>query len=194
MNITLMVDQRHTYREALKIAYDKAKQEGTLDELTEKSCQIVFNSPPPSTTYHESDNLCTEEEPAHGGFYTRSWTHRESYEQARINARVCFAESLHKKITDTIGQINTELPDSGMENMDTSWSLKINEKGILTAVATRGELTPSLLDSIERLLGESETLRHVAREYAAEVESLIGRTLDGADAPYASYFKASDEA
>jgi hypothetical protein len=48
MNIDLIVNQNHSYRQALQVAYDKEKTEGGVDEITEKCAQLVLKCPYPN--------------------------------------------------------------------------------------------------------------------------------------------------
>jgi len=75
MNIDLIVDQNHTYRQAVEIAYEKAKRNGGVDALTEKCCQLVINSPYPASIYHEADMEQIFKESGDGGVFYKEWGH-----------------------------------------------------------------------------------------------------------------------
>ncbi|MFJ4145192.1 hypothetical protein [Pseudomonas sp. NPDC089734] len=188
MNITLYVEQHLTYREALKIAYDKAKREGTLDEITEASCQVEFNRPPPAAIYHESDMISRYGETENGGFYFKAWNLREVYEQARINGRVSYAESLNGRISEAVDEIKDTLKASGMEFSEQDLKFSINEKGEFKPVPLPGKSSEVTESLFTKLLNEKESLRYMALEYARMVASVIDVTLEGRSAPYALYF------
>ncbi|WP_147466561.1 hypothetical protein [Pseudomonas cichorii] len=188
MNITLIVDQRLTYREALKIAYDKAKLDGELDELTEASCQAEFKKPPPAAIYHESDMVSSGGTSDTGGVYFKMWTFREAYEQAKINARVCVTESLSDKISDVVFEIKKTLQESRAELTEQDLKFSINEAGEFRPVLLPGKSNQVQENFFTNLLNENENLRTLALEYVRMVASVIDFTLEGRSAFYARYF------
>ncbi|MBX8515388.1 hypothetical protein K5D69_11855 [Pseudomonas cichorii] len=187
MNITLTVEQHLSYREALKIAYDKARQDGTLDEITEVACQKEFNSPPPAAIYHESSMVSSNRVSDTGGTYFKSWTLRDSYEQARINSRACVAESLSNRISDAADEIKKTLKESGTRFTELDLNFSINEKGEFKPVSAPGNPNEEKESIFTKLLNENEDLRKMAREYVRMVFSLVDFTVEGWEASYARY-------
>ncbi|AHF68790.1 MULTISPECIES: hypothetical protein [Pseudomonas] len=187
MNITLTVQQHLSYREALKIAYDEAKQDGTLDEITEAACQKEFNSPLPAAIYHESSMVSSNRVSDTGGTYFKCWTLRDSYEQAKINARVYAAESLSNSINNAVEGIKEKLKASGAAFNEQDLKFSINEKGEFKPVSASEKPNEEQESIFTKLLNESEDLRKMAREYVRMVFSLVDFTVEGWDAPYARY-------
>ncbi|MBX8483720.1 hypothetical protein [Pseudomonas cichorii] len=187
MNITLTVEQHLSYREALKIAYDKARQDGTLDEITEVACQKEFNSPPPAAIYHESSMVSSNRVTDTGGVYFKCWTLRDSYEQAKINDRVYAAESLSNSINDAVEGVKEKLRTSGVAFNEQDLNFSINEKGEFKPVSALGKRSEEKESVFTKLLNENEDLRRMARQYVRMVFSLVDFTVEGWDAPYARY-------
>lgn len=187
MNITLTVEQHLSYREALKIAYDKARQDGTLDEITEAACQEEFNSPPPAAIYHESSMVSSNRVSDTGGTYFKCWTLRDSYEQAKINARVYAAESLSKNINDAVEGVKEKLKASGVAFNEQDLNFSINEKGEFKPASVSGKPHEEVDSVFTKLLNEDEDFREMARQYVRMVFSLVDFTVEGWDAPYARY-------
>ena len=190
MNITLIVDQRYSYKEALKIAYDKAKREGELDQATETSCQVVFSDPGPAAVYHESDMIYTGDQPTDGGVCYMSWGLREIYEQARINGRRCMAEAIADKLSNAVG-----LATDALEEVTAGWDNQsdfiVDETGTLNANVGKAALTEIQRNRLTRLLNDNEEIRRLASAYARLVASLAGCTLAGLKAPYARFYTSS---
>ncbi|GFM79453.1 hypothetical protein PSCICN_01450 [Pseudomonas cichorii] len=187
MNITLTVQQHLSYREALKIAYDEAKQDGTLDEITEAACQEEFNRPPPAAIYHESSMVSSNRVSDTGGTYFKCWTLRDSYEQAKINARVYAAESLSKNINDAVEGGKEKLKASGVAFNEQDLNFSINEKGEFKPASVSGKPHEEMDNVFTKLLNENEDLRKMARQYVRMVFSLVDFTVEGWDASYARY-------
>ncbi|MBX8577384.1 hypothetical protein [Pseudomonas cichorii] len=187
MNITLTVEQHLSYREALKIAYDKARQDGTLDEITEAACQEEFNSPPPAAIYHESSMVSSNRVTDTGGVYFKCWTLRDSYEQAKINDRVYAAESLSNSINDAVEGVKEKLRTSGVAFNEQDLNFSINEKGEFKPVSALGKRSEEKESVFTKLLNENEDLKRMARQYVRMVFSLVDFTVEGWDAPYARY-------
>ncbi len=53
MNLDFIIDQNHSYRRAIEIAYEKAKRNGGVDEATARECEFVISQPEPDYVYHE---------------------------------------------------------------------------------------------------------------------------------------------
>ncbi|MEG5265638.1 hypothetical protein TRP66_15165 [Pseudomonas sp. JDS28PS106] len=191
MNITLIVDQRYSYKEALKIAYDKAKREGELDQATETSCQVVFSDPGPAAVYHESDMIYTGDQPTDGGVCYMAWGLREIYEQARINGRRCMAEAVADKLSDAVS-LATEALEEVTAGWDSQSDFTVDEAGVLKANAGKATLTDIQQNRLTRLLNDNEDIRSLALAYARLAASLAGCTLAGLKAPYARFYTSSE--
>lgn len=189
--LNLVVDQRYSYREALKIAYDKARQEGGVDEETEAFCEYELSKPSPAAVYHESEMTGGITAAPDGGIYFKSWGLREVYEQARINARRCVAESLSNKLDDATKQLADGLGAAEVNVPQDGWNFSIDETGSLEVRSPAGVLTPTQRDMLMRMLNESDYIRRLALDYAEKVASLTDCTLEGLSAPYARHFSAA---
>jgi hypothetical protein len=189
--LNLVVDQKHSYIEALRIAYDKALREGGVDEETKIFCEYEFSKPSPAAVYHESDMEGGVIQAPDGGCYFKSWGLREVYEQARINSRRCIAQALSNKLDDQANQLVDQMRTDNVDVPENGWSYSINEAGALKITSPMGALTPVQQDVLTRLFNQNEFIRRLALDYAERVASLASFTLEGLSAPYARHFSSS---
>lgn len=82
MVITLLGNMNHTYHQALRVAYDKGKAEGTLDEQTIIECEAVFSR----ERYHAENKNITAGDANDGTCYHLSGL-QQGYEEAMERAR-----------------------------------------------------------------------------------------------------------
>jgi len=94
MNLTLIVDQNHSYKQAVKVAYEKAIRDGGVDEVTAQECERVLSEPEPDYVYHEStlDGALRVHEDGCVSFRTLS--SRDFYESIKLNSRRVATEQL----------------------------------------------------------------------------------------------------
>ncbi|MDB5980047.1 MAG: hypothetical protein JWQ69_1062 [Pseudomonas sp.] len=191
MNIDLIVNQNHSDRQALRVAYDKAIKEGGVDEITEKCAQLVFNCPYPDAVYHEAYSVQISIPSGDGGEFFNAWDPWEVYEQAKINDRKDYTDWLANEMY-TVGQnLNKEAMASGLRLEDKLVTFVVDESGLLKAVSPLNQLSPDELSLVSWLANQNEKFKTLADEYAKWVTSLVDCTIDGLDAGYARYFSRS---
>jgi hypothetical protein len=191
MNIDLIVDQNHSYRQALRVAYDKAMKEGGVDEITEKCAQRVFNHPYPDAVYHEAYSVQFSIPSGDGGVFYNEWDPWEIYEQAKINSRKDCAEWFANEMYAAGQSLTKEAVASGLRLEDKLVRFVVDESGLLKAVSPLNELSPDELSLVSLLANRNEEFKKLAEDYAKLVASLVDCTLEGYDAGYARYFARS---
>ncbi|MDB6141280.1 MAG: hypothetical protein JWP80_324 [Pseudomonas sp.] len=191
MNIDLKVDQSLSYRQALRVAYDKAMKEGGVDEITEKCAQRVFNDPYPDGVYHEAYSVQFSIPTDDGGFLFNAWDPWEVYEQAKINDRKDYADWLASEMYVAGENLNKEAIEKGFRLEDKLVSFVVDENGLLKAVSPLNQLSPDELSLVSWLANQNEEFKKLAEEYVKVVASLKDCTLEGLDARYARYFSRS---
>lgn len=191
MNIDLIVDQNHSYRQALRVAYDKAMKEGGVDEITEQCAQLVFNCPYPEAAYHEAYSVQFSIPSGDGGEFYNEWDPWEIYEQARINDRKDYADWLANEMYATGQNLSKEAISSGLRLEDKLIGFVVDENGLLKAVSPLNQLSPDELSLVSWLANRNEEFKKLAEEYVKMITSLMNCTIDGSDAEYARYFSRS---
>lgn len=192
MNLDLIVDIRHSYRQAVEIAFEKAKKNGSVDEQTALECEIVLSRPESDYVYHETrfDNTLHPSED--GGVFFRSMNTCEMYEQIRMDWRKTEANSqadgLHAMFNNLKSQFAVNEPI--LANKDFSFS--VDENGMITAFSGKHELQPQEEDLISRWLNENKVFRCLAKDYIWSLAVLVNKTFEGLNAEYARYFQASN--
>ncbi|WP_397449315.1 hypothetical protein [Pseudomonas sp. NA-150] len=190
MNLLLVVDQNLSYRQAVQVAYNKAKMNGGVDEFTERVCQALFSTPEPTTVYHESDMDGVEYTPD-GGVNFASWGGAANYEQSKIDGRKGYADWLQESMRRIGEELNVDCMSSATSLNSRAVSFVVDEKGELKAVSLTGQLTPEEERRFSRLLNERQDLKTLAVEYARVMLSLLSCTKAGPNAGYAQLFKPS---
>jgi hypothetical protein len=191
MNIDLIVDQNHSYRQALRVAYDKAMKEGGVDEITEQCAQLVFNCPYPDAIYHEAYSVQISIPTDDGGELFNAWDPWEVYEQAKINDRKDYTDWLANEMYAAGQNLNKEAIVSGLRLEDKLVTFVTDESGLLKAVSPLNQLSPDELSLVSLLANRNEEFKKLASEYTKMVTSLMNCTIDGLDAEYARYFSRS---
>lgn len=159
--------------------------------MTEKCCQCVINNPYPAAVYHEADMEQVFEQPDDGGMFYKEWTSREIYEQARIDGRKNYAESLAEEMHSVGENFKKELIASGSNLGDKLVSIRVDQKGMLKAVSPLAQLSSDEVSLISRLANENKEFKALAMEYIRVLASLMGSTIEGLDAEYARHFSRS---
>lgn len=191
MNIDLIVDQNQSYRQALRVAYDKAMKEGGVDEITEQEAQRVFNCPYPDAVYHEAYSVQFSMPAPCGGEFVNNWNSWITYEQAKIDDRRDYADWLANEIYTAGQNLSKEAIASGLRLEDKLVSFVVDEHGLLKAVSPLNQLTPDELSLVSWRANVNEEFKKLANEYAKMVTSLMDCTIDGLDAEYVRYFSRS---
>ena len=190
MNLLIVVDQNLSYRQAVKVAYNKAIENGGVDELTERACQALFSNPELSTAYHESDMDGIEYTPD-GGVRFKGWLGLPNYEQAKIEARKGYADWLKESMRSVTEALNNEPMSVGSNSNGKAVDFVVDEKGVLKAISPMGPLTPDEERSFSKRLNENQDLKTLAVEYARVMLSLLSCTKAGLKAEYAQCFRPS---
>lgn len=175
MTFCIRVDLDHTYKQAVAIAYEKAKLEGAVDEIIAAECEIVINSPEPDVVYHESADFASYGVAPCGGTYYPSSSMWATYEREKITGVKYYAASL-------ADEIQAELEKKSMNS-----DMLITRKGRLTTGSD------TKVDQFYNQLAVGSSLLDRAVEYAEMMRLLEGYGVDFADAPYARYFLRSAE-
>jgi hypothetical protein len=191
MNIDLKVDQNHSYRQAVRVAYDKAMKEGGVDEITEQEAQRIFNCPYPDAIYHEAYSVQFSIPAPGGGEFVNTWNSWKVYEQAKINSRKDCAEWFADEIYAAGQNLSKEAISSGLRLENKLVSFVVDENGLLKAVSPLNQLSPDELSLVSWLANRNEEFKKLAEDYAKLVASLVDCTVEGLDARYARYFSRS---
>ena len=190
MNLTYFFDPNHSYRRAIEIAYEKAKSEGGVDEITARECEFVLSQPEPDYVYDEArfDNtlhlwegyICPE----------AALSPRDAYEHSKIDARRCAAEcvanqmeSIWEDVKKTAVGIDPELLNE--------LSLSIDETGTIRPVSLSRPLDVKAEKQLFDLLNEHSEFKKAAEDYVWMLAGLVGRTIEGLSGDYARHFTHS---
>jgi hypothetical protein len=191
MNIDLIVDQNHSYRQAVRVAYDKAMKEGGVDEVTEQEAQRIFDCPYPDAIYHEAYSVQFSRPAPGGGEFVNTWNSWKIYEQARINDRKDYTDSLADELYAAGQNLSKEATVSGLRLEDKLVRFVVDENGLLKAVSPLNQLSPDELNLLSWRANQNEEFVRLASEYAKMITSLMDCTIEGLDAKYARYFSRS---
>ena len=192
MNLDFVIDQNHSYRRAIEIAYEKAKRNGGVDEITAQECEWVLSGPEPAPdyVYHEVklDNTLRLHEDGCVSYRVLSpW---ESYEQEKLNARRRAAEC----VADQMDNIWEDLKKTtvGVEpELLSERSFSIDEEGTIRPMSNSHPLDEKAEKKLFELLNNHSEFKKAAKEYVWLLAGLVGRTIDGLSAPYARHFVGS---
>lgn len=191
MNLNLIVDIRHSYRQAVEIAFENAKKIGDVDEQTRLECEIILSRPESDYVYHETDFDNTLRPSGDGGVFFRSPNMCETYEQMRLDQRkreaALLADSMESHFESLKAQIVAHQPTL----LDKDFSFSVDETGTLRAISGKPTLEPHEESLISKWLNENQKIRNMAKEYIWSLAIVVNRTLEGLDADYARYFKPS---
>lgn len=187
MNICLVVDHNHSYRQAVEAAYYKAKIEGNIDKETEETCLLIINDPEPRSgvVFHESDMEQVFREAEGGGIYFKTLQPWMTYEQAKIRDLRAYADSLANKMDVASEKLKDEIKASGKNPKDLSFL--VSGQGGVKAFSPSGRLSVGEIDLFARLANESTMLNSLAMEYVRTLARFVNRTVDGLDAECARY-------
>lgn len=191
MNIDLKIDHNLSYRQAVRVAYDKAMKEGGVDEITEQEAQRIFNCPYPDAVYHEDYSVQFSTPSGDGGFFFKSWNSWEIYEQAKIDSRKDCAEWFADEIYVAGQNVSKAAIASGLRLENKLISFVVDESGLLKAVSPLNQLSPDELGLVSWLANQNEEFKKLAEDYAELVASLVDCTVEGLGAKYARYFSPS---
>ena len=189
MNLDFVIDQNHSYRRAIEVAYEKAKRNGGVDEATARECEFVISQPEPDYVYHERklddtlyDGVCV--------CYEAILSPWESYEQEKLNARRRAAEC----VADQMDNIWEDLKKTtvGVEpELLSERSFSIDEEGTIRPMSNSHPLDEKAEKKLFELLNNHSEFKKAAKEYVWLLAGLAGRAIDGLSAPYARHFVGS---
>lgn len=185
MNLTIFMDKDHSYRRAIEVAYEKAKKNGGVDEITKIECERILSEPEPDYVYHEVD-LTPRLQPD-GCIYFRTLGERDSCEQAKIDARKRAAETFANQLDDTWEEIKKAAVDVEPELLN-ELSFSVDEKGTIKPVSISRPLDEKTEMLLFELLNNHSEFKKAAKEYVWLLAGLVGVTLEGLSAPYARHF------
>lgn len=190
MNLDFIVDQNHSYRRAIEIAYEKAKRDGGVDEATARECEFVISQQEPDYVYHEIKLDNTGRLHEDGCVSYRVLNPSDAYEHAKLNARrraaECFADQLDdlwKDLKKTTVGVEPEL--------SSELSFSIDEGGIIRPISTSRPLDAKAEKQLFEVLNNHSGFKAAAKEYVWLLAGLVGRTIEGLSAPYARHFVGS---
>lgn len=191
MNLTLIVDQNHSYKQAVNIAYEKALREGGVDEQTAQECERVLSAPEPDYVYHESKDERIPQLHEDGCVSFRTLSSRDFYEQIKLDARRNAAEGLAAQMERRWQDLKKEAVDADLE-WPGDMSFSIDENGSLRPVFGVTKLSVDDERRLFEMLDHQLELKGLAQKYTAVLMGLVSYTADGLSAKYARYFSVSD--
>ena len=190
MNLDFIVDQNHSYKRAIEIAYEKAKRNGGVDEITARECEFVISQPEPDYVYDEEKFANTLR--LHEGCvsYEAALSPRDAYEHAKINARMRAAECVATQM-DTMWE-DVKKTTVGVEpEILNQLSFSIDEKGTIRPISISPLLDAKTEKHLFELLNNHSELKRAAEDYVWMLAGLVGRTTEGLSANYARHFAGS---
>lgn len=189
MNLDIIIDQNHSYKRAIEIAYEKAKQNGGVDEVTERECEFVLSQPEPDYVYHERkfDDTLYE-----GGCvsYMAILSPRDAYEYLKLDARRRAAEFVANQM-DVIWQ-DVKKTAVGVEpELLNELSFSVDEEGTIKPISISRPLDKNTEKLLFELLNDHSDFKKAAKEYVWMLAGVVGHTIEGLSANYARYFTGS---
>jgi hypothetical protein len=190
MNLDLIVDQNHSYRQAVAIAYEKASRKGNVDAATVKECEMVLSEPEPDYVYHEAlldHDLQLYED---GSVSYRTLSPRDFYERVKLNARISAAEVLADQM-DNIWQ-DVKATVVGVETeLLSQLKFSVDEKGTIKPSMASGSLGVNDEKRLFDLLNNHSGFKNSAKGYVWVLAGVVGQTIEGLSAKYARHFASS---
>ncbi|NBB12463.1 hypothetical protein [Pseudomonas sp. SLFW] len=192
MNLDLIVDSRHSYRQAVEIAFEKAKKNGRVDEQTALECEIILSRPESDYVYHETRFDNTLRPSGDGGVFFRSMSTCEMYEQIRMDWRKKEASIQADDLRAKFEEQKRQLAENHPTLADKDFSFSVDEHGTITPVSGMDTFAPHERNLISEWLNENKEFKEMAKRYIWSLAVLVNRTLEGLNADYARYFQGSN--
>lgn len=192
MNLTLLVEQNHSYRQGLEATNDKVSEEVALGSGAEQTQVAVHKVPAPDVEYHEVKLDGTLRPSGDGGVFFRSLSPWEFCEQVKLDARKRAAELLATDMEGIRDALKTKLELSHPDLAKKSFTFSIDETGLIKPVGLAGELTQHEESILYGLMNEDKTFGDAAREYIWVLAGIVNRTLEGLDAKCARFFSPAN--
>lgn len=182
MAFSIDVNPNLTYKQALTIAYEKAKAEGPLDDILVAECELVINAPEPDAVYHPSSFDRTGQIAPCGGTYQPVSNMYSIYEDAKLRSAKCCAASMADQMQQSFEMIR--YPGTSAVPV----ALVVSSVGELAALQD-GRMTDVGYIFKDALNLE---LSAMAVEYANAMCVLIAAGVEDRNAPYAKCFLFSE--
>ena len=182
MAFCIVVDPNLTYKQALTIAYEKAKLEGPLDDALVAECELVINSPEPDVVYHKTSFEQAGTMAPCGGAYQPVSNMWSIYEGAKLRAAKYQAASLADSVQNEIELLQ---PAGGLRNVE---RFQITGEGDLEALQGGKKVDVRLLFKEF----EGSELSILVNEYAKVMNVLKDQSVNFGSAPYARYFASAE--
>lgn len=192
MNLTLLVEQNHSYRQGVGATNDKVNREAALGSGAEQTQVAVRKVPAPDVEYHEVKLDGTLRPSGDGGVLFRSLSPWEFCEQVKLDARKRAAELLATDMEGIRDALKTKLELSNPDLAKKSFTFSIDETGLIKPVGLAGELTQHEESILYSLMNEDKTFGDAAREYIWVLAGIVNRTLEGVNAKCARLFSPAD--
>lgn len=187
MNLTWIVDQNHSYKQAIKIAYEKALQEGLVDEQTAQECEWVLSEPEPDYIYHEVKDKDRSQLLEDGCISFRTLSARDLYEHIKLSARRNAAECIAVQMERMWEDLKKEVINMKADRLE-EISFSVDEAGEVRPVCNMNDLEVDDEKKLFEILDKRSELKQLAIEYASILAKLVPYTADGLSAEYARYF------
>ncbi|MFK7701159.1 hypothetical protein [Pseudomonas caspiana] len=190
MNLTFIVDQNHSYKRAIEIAYEKAKREGGVDEATARECDFVISQPEPDYVYDEVRFTNTLR--LHEGCVcpAAALSPRDAYEHSKIDARRRAAEcvatqmdSIWVDVKKTVVGVDPELLNE--------LSFSVDETGTIRPVSKLRPLDEKAEKQLFELLNDHSEFKRAAEDYIWMLAGLVGRMIESLSGNHARHFAHS---
>jgi len=191
MNLDVVIDIRHSYRQAVEIAFENAKKNGGVDEQTALECEIILSRPESDYVYHETRFDNTLRPSGDGGMFFRSMNTCEMYEQVRMDWRKKEATDQADGIQAMFDSLKVQFAAYEPVLADKDFGFVVDENGTLTAVSGKHKLEPQEESLISKWLNEQSMLTRRAKDYIWSLAVLVNRTVEGLSAEYARHFRPS---
>lgn len=190
MNLTFIVDQDHSYKQAIKIAYEKAKQNGGVDEITARECEFVISQPEPDYVYDEVEFANTLR--LHEGCVCpeAALSPRDAYEHSKIDARRRAAECVANQMDTIWADVKKTAVGVDPELLN-ELRFSIDETGTIKPVSLLRPLDAKAEKQLFELLSEHSEFKRAAEDYVWMLGGLVGRTIEGLSGNYARHFAHS---
>lgn len=187
MNLDLIIDQNHSYRRAIEIAYEKAKNNGGVDEVTRQECERVLSEPEPDYIYHEIDLESTFRLHEDGCVSFRTLSDRDTYEHAKLNGRRRAAECIATRMDNLWTDVKKATVGVEPELLN-ALSFSIDEKGTLTPMSISRPLDAKTEQQLFEVLNNHPEFKKAAKDYVWMLAGLMGHTIEGLSGQYARHF------
>lgn len=190
MNLDFIVDQNHSYKRAIEIAYEKAKREGGVDEITAQECEFVISQSEPDYVYDEVRFANTLR--LHEGCVCpeAALSPRDAYEHSKIDARRRAAECVASQMDSIWGDFKKKAIGVEPEILN-ELSFSVDEKGTIRPISISRPLDAKTEKQLFDVLNDHLEFKRAAEDYVWRLAGLVGITVEGLSANCARHFIGS---